>query len=192
MKVSLLKYLNQHSSLSDEELNKLVELFRTKEISKGDFWIRQDELCNDIAFLVSGILRMYYTKDDEEITIEFNFPNSFTTAFGCSTDNKSPWNYQAIVDCKLLLVDKSLHREVIINSLQSFEFYEEQLNRVYANKERKLISLLHLKAEERFEMLFKEQPEIFNLVPLKFIASNLGITPETLSRLRKKLVKDIS
>lgn len=192
MNSNLLKYLNQNSSLNNEEINKLVRLFRTKEISKDDFWIRQEESCNDIAFLASGILRVFYTDEDEEITLEFVFPNSFTTAFGCSTTNKSSWNYQAIEDCKLLLVDKSLHREIITNNMQSFEFYEKQLNRVYNDKERKLITLLHLKAEERFEKLFKEQPEIFNLVPLKYIASNLGVVPETLSRLRKKFVKEIT
>ena len=178
---NLLEYLNENSSLSDEELDKLAGQFRVKEILRGDFWIRKDEYCNDIAFLSNGILRTFYAKKDEEITIEFNFPDSFITIFGCSADNKSPCNYQALVDCKLLLVNKELHRKIIRNSLHSFDFYEKKLNRIFAHKGKKLVSLLYMKAEARFEMLFEEQPKIFNLVPLKFIASNLGIAPETLS-----------
>ena len=153
----------------------------------------RNEVCNDIAFVKSGILRVFFINDDEEITLEFVFPDSFTTAFGYNKEhNVSSWNFQAIVDCEILLIDKELHRNVITSNVNSFDFYEKQLSQAYSQKERKLLSLLNLKAEERFENLFKTQPEIFNQIPLKFIASSLGITPETLSRLRKRFVSSIS
>ena len=190
MRDNLTTYFNQNSSLSNVEIVKLVGLFRSKLISKGDFWIRQNEPCDDIAYLESGILRVFHTHEDEEITLEFILPDSFTTALRCSAEHHlSSLNYQAINDCELLLIDKDLHRNIITGNTNSFEFYEKELNNIHHKKEKRLMSLLHLNAEERFFNLFKEQPEIFNLVPLKHIASSLGITPETLSRLRKKLVK---
>ena len=190
MRDNLTTYFKQNSSLFDEEIVKLVGSFRSKLVSKGDFWIRQNEPCDDIAYLGSGILRVFHTHEDEEITLEFILPDSFTTALGCSTEHHlSSLNYQAINNCELLLIDKDLHRNIITGNANSFEFYEKELNSIHHKKEKRLMSLLHLNAEERFFNLFKEQPEIFNLVPLKHIASSLGIAPETLSRLRKNLVK---
>jgi CRP-like cAMP-binding protein len=193
MKDNLLEYLNHNSSLTHDEKRNLLELFQVKLVRKDDFWIRQNDSCTDIAFLTKGILRVFHEKEGEQITMEFVFPNSFTTAFGCSSENnKSRWNYQAISDCELLLIDKESHREFVVKNSLSFDFYEKHLTHAYSNKEMKLLSMLHIKAEERCEKLFKEQPQIFNLVPLKHIASSLGIKPETLSRLRNKHAKRIS
>ena len=193
MKDKLIEYLNRNSPLSQEEKMSMVELFQVKTISKDKFWIRQNDTCNDIAFLASGILRIFQQNDEiEEITLEFVLPGSFTTALGIKHDNKSPWNFEAMTDCELLLIDKKKHRSLVEKNAYSFDFYEKQLINAYIRKEKQLVSFLHLKAEERLEILIMEQPKIFNMVPLKHIASSLGITPETLSRLRKKLVKPIS
>ena len=69
---------------------------------------------------------------------------------------------------------------------KALSVYENQFLKAFSSLENRILSFLHLNAEQRFQKLFSEQPEIFNLVPLKHIASSLGITAETLSRLRKK------
>ncbi|NJK84694.1 MAG: hypothetical protein HC906_00605 [Bacteroidales bacterium] len=102
--------------------------------------------------------------------------------------NKVPGqlNFQAFTDCDLLIIDREKHHEKMIQCENALSLYEDQLFKAIINMESRLLSFLHLTAEQRFHKLFSEQPEIFNLVPLKHIASSLGITAETLSRLRKK------
>ncbi len=114
----------------------------------------------------------------------FIFKNSFITAlqsFAYQIPNL--WNIQALTDCSLLIIDRGNHLKLINEFKNWLEVENLQLLMAYAELETIFFSQLHLSAEQRFNKLFSERPEIFKQVPLKYIASSLGITPETLSRL---------
>jgi len=187
MKETLIKYLSDISSLPDNDKLIIVDCFQEKEISKNDFWIKQGEVSNEFAFVCDGILRVFHEFDGEEITLQFVFPRSFAASLSSLAYNMpSQWNMQALTDCKLLLIEREKHHETMFKYAKALSVYENQFLKAFVNMESRLLSFLHLSAEQRFQKLFYEQPEIFNLVPLKHIASSLGITAETLSRLRKK------
>lgn len=193
MKQILTDYLSTHTQLSKEQIQEFSSQYKVLTIPKNKYWIQQDETNNDIAFLVKGIFRVIYEHKDGEITLDFIYPNSFATAvLEHTTSHKSPWSFQALEECKLLVIDKTDHFSFLKKNTDLIAFYEKQLYKSYKQKESRLLSLLQLNAEERYLKLFSEHPKIFNLIPLKHIASSLGMTPETLSRIRNKTVQSKS
>ena len=193
MNEQLFKYLENNSKLTQEEIEHICSTFQEKGIKKNEFWIKQDKYNNDLVFMCTGILRVFHEYEGDEITIQFILPNSFAIPLSSFVNNsKSLLNYQAVTDCGFLLVDKDVHHKVMFKYAKAFDLSNNYYLKAYADLESKFLSLLHLNAEQRFQKLFSEQPQIFNLVPLKHIASTLGITAETLSRLRKKTNKLIS
>lgn len=188
MKEQLYTYLGSKSKLTHEEKEQICALYREKSIKKNELWIKQEKRNNDIAFVCSGILRVFHEYDGDEVTIQFVTPNSFAIPFSSfQNESKSLLNYQALSDCELLVVDKDVHHKTMFKHAEAFDLTSNYYLNAYRILESKLLSFLHLDAEQRFQQLFSEQPQIFNLVPLKHIASSLGMAPETLSRLRKKL-----
>ena len=127
MKMILHKFLADNSFLSNNEIKEIVNSFREKLYNRNDYWIRQDEKNTDIAFICSGILRVFNIKDGEEITLQFIFPNSFASSFFSGKNNKpSPWNFQALTDCVLLLLNIEEHHKLMFkyeNSLFSISEY---------------------------------------------------------------------
>ena len=187
MKERLLKYLSDFSTLPDNDKLILVDSFQEKELSKNDFLIKQGDISKDFSFVCEGILRIYREVDGEEITLQFVFPMSFAASLSSLAFNMpSQWNMRAITKSKLLCIDRDIHHEIMSKYANALNTYESQILKAFSNLENRLLSFLHLNAEQRFQKLFSEQPQIFNIVPLKYIASSLGITAETLSRLRKK------
>lgn len=187
MKEVLLKYLSNHSSLTKEEKKSILDSFTEKSISKNDFWIRQNETCQDVAFVCEGILRVFHEVNADEITLQFVFPESFAASLSSLAYNRpGSFSYQALTDCELLIIRKDSFHDIMFRYAKKFNVQDNHFLKSYTDLESRLLSQLHLSAEERFNQLFSGHPEIFNLVPLKHIATSLGMTPETLSRLRKK------
>jgi CRP-like cAMP-binding protein len=193
MKENFDKYLKENSKLTPTERETILDSFQHLAINKNDYWIRNGEICKYLAFIQNGILRMFNEIDGEEITFEFVFKNSFSTSLTSFVyQQPSSWGIQALTDCDLLIIDRENHFELINRFKNWLEIDNIQLLLAYTNLESRMLKQIQKNAEERFIELFLKQPEIFNIVPLKYIASFLGITPETLSRLRKKTSRIIS
>jgi CRP/FNR family transcriptional regulator, anaerobic regulatory protein len=190
MKDILNKYLIENSHLTTLERDGVLNYFSGYSIKKNDFWIEKGEICKHLAFVNNGILRIINEIDEIESTVQLVYKNSFITSLtSFAYQIPSIWSIQALTDCDLLLIDRESHFKLINEYKNWLEIDNIQLLLAYTDLENRLFSQFHLSAEQRFNKLFSERPEIFNLVPLKYIASSLGITPETLSRLRKRHLK---
>jgi CRP/FNR family transcriptional regulator, anaerobic regulatory protein len=190
MKDVLNNYLISNSHLSSQERDEILKCFSEFRIKKYDFWIKKGEVCKHLAFVNTGILRIINETDEIESTVQLVYSGSFITSLtSFAYQVPSIWSIQALTDCELLLIDRDNHFRLVGDYKNWLEVDNVQLLLAYTDLENRLFSQHHLSAEQRFNKLFSERPEIFNQIPLKYIASSLGITPETLSRLRKKHLK---
>ncbi len=187
MKNSLHKYLTEQSHLTQDEIEIILNSFKVVELKQNEFWIKRGEICKQLAFIDKGILRIINEIKEVESTVQLIFENSFTTSLtSFAYQTKSEWGIQALTDCRLFVIDRDVHLKLVYEYKNWLEVDNVLLLLAYTDLENRLFAQHNLSAEQRFNKLFSEKPEIFNQIPLKYIASVLCITPETLSRLRKK------
>ena len=105
-KKSIVDYLKQYNLFTDSEINEFISLATISTIKKGDFFIKQDEICTTLSFVNFGIFRsFYYSNNDEEITYCFTFPNTLLVAYSSFiTQNKSEENLQALTDSEIISI----------------------------------------------------------------------------------------
>ncbi|GAA5522735.1 Crp/Fnr family transcriptional regulator [Aliifodinibius salicampi] len=183
-------FLKSLNILTEKEIEQLHNFSTARTLDKGEYFIRENSVCNEIAFINEGILRSYYTNEDaEEITYCITFQNNFMTAYSSLITGKpTPENIQAITDTELLvfqkrdLVDQLTHGSPNWIKLQK-HFAEQE----YLNLEKRVFSYQKKDAKQRYIDLMETHPRYIQQIPLQYLASYLGITPRHLSRIRQKV-----
>lgn len=184
-----------------EDLLKSVNIFTEDEIAEAskdlkpltakqnDYLIEAGEICDWVAFVVSGVLRNYYiSSKTEEVTYCLTFPNKFVTAYSSFiTGQKTFENIHAITDAELLIIPKKQYLERINSNRNWLLFSKIFAEQTYLQMENRLLILQMESAEKRYEDLLKNYPDYLQEVPLKYLASYLGISQRHLSRLRKNI-----
>lgn len=175
-------------SIDKKSLENVLSMFETVEVKKGEYFLHSGTVCRKMAFIEIGYLRMYDIADGKEITFWIGSSGKFITSLSSFVfQTTGLWNIQAITDCKLYVISREKHFKLCELEPKWLEFDNLLLAHSFALLEKSMFAQLHTTANERFEALLKEEPELFQHVPLQYIASMIGITPESLSRLRKNL-----
>ena len=175
-------------SISPQDLVKVTSNFEARSLGKNELLLESGQLCREMAFVSSGYLRIFNYADGKEITLWIGGNGSFLTSlssFVFQTPNH--WNIQAITDSEILVIQKEDFDRLLKEVPAWLEFDNILLSRAFALLEGRMFEQLHTTSKQRFEALLAENPAIFNHVPLQYIASMIGVTPETLSRLRKSM-----
>lgn len=173
-------------AIEKKSIEAILSAFEPVELKKGEFFLKSGKICRKMAFIDTGYLRMYDIVDGKEITLWIGSDSRFITSlssFIFQTSNH--WNIQAITDCKLYVINRENHFKLNKAEPKWLEFDNLLLANSFALLEKSMFSQLHTTAKQRYDNLLKEEPQLFKYVPLQYIASMLGITPESLSRLRK-------
>lgn len=141
-----------------------------------------------LSFIASGVVRYYYENLENDITFGFSFPNSFASAYD-SFIQQSPSSYaiQAITPVTVWSISYCNLQEVYQQTVIGNTIGRLAGEMLFLNKIKREKSLLILTAEERYLELFTERPELIKHIPLKYIASYIGVTPQALSRIRKRI-----
>ncbi len=167
-------------------LDNILAKFKSLHLAKGEYFVKEGKVCRQMAFIELGYMRMYDIVDGKEITLWIGSAGSFITSLSSFVfETVNNWNIQAISDCKLYVINRSDHFMLNKTEVRWLEFDNLLLANSYALLERRMFSQLHTTAKERFLSLMEDEPNLFNNVPLQYIASMIGIAPESLSRLRK-------
>lgn len=170
-----------------DDLKTIVSLFKLKTIKKGEFLLKTGKHCDNLSFVQSGLLRMFISTDEKEITQWISTKGYFSTDLSSFIfDTVSRLSIQALTDSEVYSITKADYQ--IIGELvpKWHELEKLFLVRCFVTLEERVFSHLSMTAEERYDYFFENNRELFNQVPLQFIASMLGMTPETFSRIRKK------
>jgi CRP-like cAMP-binding protein len=185
------KFIRQITPISDTEFEQTVIFFTEQILKKGEFFIKQDKVCRQIAFINKGTLRTFYINDKgEETTSCFCTENSLTTSYkSFILQQPSNLSIQALEDTELLVIDYE-H----LQKLYSTSIVWQNIGRAVAEKEyivmEQYASVLNNEtAKEKYLRLLKEQPNVLQKANLEDIASYLGITRRTLSRIRQEISK---
>ncbi len=184
------QYLSQFKSFSPEESRILRETSQLQFLNKGDYLLHQGDICRKIAFIYEGILRVCYFDGENEFTGYFLKEAQFATHLESFHERvPSDKSIQAVTDCTLLVLTRP--------QMQKLEQLIPQWKWLVAKVSEKLLSeklynrspLVNQDARTRYENFLKEQGDIALRVPLTYIASYLGITVQSLSRLRRQLAE---
>jgi CRP-like cAMP-binding protein len=184
----LVRFIMQAMPLASNIANDIAVNFEPAAYQKNDFLLKQGQISREYLFLEEGFLRVF-THDTEGDEVTTNLYGSNAIVFDAASYIKrvaTKENVQALSDCTGWVVKHETF-EVLFHSHQPFrEFARNNLvNNFIALKERTL-GMINLTAEQRYEHLLEMRPEIFQHVPLKYIASYLGVTDTSLSRIRKE------
>jgi CRP-like cAMP-binding protein len=174
--------------ISDEDLEKSFEYSSLRYYKKGDLLLKAGEYCRFIAFLNSGLVTTTIIADGKEIACNFIYEGCFFTyTEGISLDIPSHKNFIALEDCEVMMISKEKLPGIFalnpkFETLFSQLLAEELRNVLLTEQESKTLPL-----ETRYLNFLNTIPDAFNRIPLKYIAGYLGIEPQSLSRLRKRL-----
>lgn len=184
----LKKHITDTFGFSETEFENIQDLFKPLVIEKGDYFLKQGQYSRRLGFVETGILREFLYVNDKEVTKWFSTSGYFAVDLSSFMHNqKSNVSYQALADTKLLIITKKDY-DKIGDTVPAWDKLEKMfLTKCFSVLESRVISHLSMNAEERYKQLFNFQPMLFNQVPLNYIASMLGMSPETLSRVRNKL-----
>lgn len=175
------------NKLDAESLSILSSISIEKEYKKGDFLLREGDVCKKSCFIEKGIARKYYLNDGKEITTELYFDNDVAVSFD-SYCMQQPSNefIQALTDISISQTDFIAFQEAKL-SFPKLAALDLMMTEYYAMwLENRLFQFHTMDATARYNKLVKDQPHIVQYIPLTFIASYLGISLETLSRIRAK------
>lgn len=159
------------------------------EVKKKRHLLHAEEKSDYIYFIVSGAARVYYlNKEGNEITSWLLFENELLiTVYGFFTGRPSFEYLQAIEDCTLIALRRDL-LDKLYQQFIEFNFIGRKLTEhYYIRNEEQANALRMLSAKQRYQKLLADTPKLINRVPLGYIASYLGISQETLSRIRKQI-----
>jgi CRP/FNR family transcriptional regulator, anaerobic regulatory protein len=169
------------------ELHAISSLFRRSTIRKGEYLLRSGQQCHYLGFVESGILRVFASTAEKDVTQWISTQGYFVTDLA-SFVFRSParWNIQALADSEIYAINREEYQKIGATVTGWHELEKLFIARCFTMLEDRIFSHLSLSAEERYQRFFEAQPELFLQVPLQYIASMLGMTPETFSRIRKK------
>jgi CRP/FNR family transcriptional regulator, anaerobic regulatory protein len=184
----LRSYIERQGHFTEEEYAFIETLFSPKSFKKGEFLLREGEIAKYGAFVVKGCLRSY-TVDNKgkEHVLQFA-PEDWWTGNLDSARNGVPSTYftDAIEETDVLLQDYDSFRKMLEIPAISSSFHMG-IQKSAVAKDQRIIASLSASAEERYIGFLKKYPSIAQRVPQHMLASYLGVSPETLSRIRKKM-----
>jgi len=186
--ILLSQYLKEQFQLSKSELEKISIGFERRHLKKNQFFLRAGNRCKEIAFIHQGVMRNYYI--DQEGNQVINYMTSdgdFNTVYSSFIDRRiCDENIKTVTDCELSVIDYKTFFKLKEESELFVKIVDKLVAAGLACKEMRLRSYLYEDAQQRYENLLQNQPKIVQYSPLHYVASYIGVSRETLSRIRNK------
>lgn len=175
------------SAALDAELHRIT---KTVEVERNNCFIRQGDRCDNLYFVEKGLLRGYYYSDDKEITAWFSKEGEFATSFYSFVTQKPTVEFvEALEDTELVQLPYYALQKLYRDFPETERLGRLLTEAYYMQLESRLLAMQFTSAKERYDTLLDTNPSLVNRAPLGSIASYLGMTQETLSRIRAGAIK---
>jgi len=178
--------------LSEAEFDMLISHFWLEYVPKGFFYLKEGQVCIQIGYLYKGCIRSFTidSKGGEHI-LHFAFEDWFIGDLeSLYTGNPSAVNIQALEDCELLCITKADMDKLEVLLPKFKQWHLDKQRRSHHASIKRLAEVKSLTPEERYINLLEKHPQTIQRVPLQYIASYLDIEPQSLSRLRKRILEN--
>ena len=180
-------FTSYFAALTDQEFKDLEALFRPMTVKKMDHVLASGTYVKDLYFFNKGTFRVYQLKDGEEFTTKFLFgPTIFAELFSIRKLTPSFFNIQALTDCDCYKANFREIEKLMDTSRNISRLFIKLYEHIYMKGKKREISFILDSQTTRYNNLTAENPQIIDQIPLQYIASFIGVKPETLSRIRKK------
>jgi CRP-like cAMP-binding protein len=184
--------------IESPEFDELYSLLKFKEIKKNDFVLKENDTCKFIGLLEEGAMRTFYVNEKgEEVSFLFHFNQQiedivFTDYESFLLGTNSKLNIQALENSKVCFINSDDWDNLCNKNVFWQYFSKKMTEKVYLSAKKRVEDLLYYSPENRYLKLLEENPLIFQMIPQKYIASYLGITPQSLSRIRNRIITKLT
>lgn len=184
------KHIEAISKISDEDWHYFSSRLVERNFEKKTVFLKLGEVENYISFIKKGVVRLYLPKEfvEKEVTFGFSFKNQFISAYDSFLTRKpSLYELETLSETNIFSISYSDLQDVYAKTQFGNLIGRLTAERLFLLKSKREQSLLNESAEERYLKLFKERRELINIIPLKYVSSYIGVTPQALSRIRKRI-----
>ncbi|MGG0717490.1 Crp/Fnr family transcriptional regulator [Robertmurraya massiliosenegalensis] len=182
-------FMDKNSSFSAEEMEAIIKELVIESYEKNTILLKQGEISTKCYFVLKGCVRQYFNDEDgKEVTVNF-FTEEQAVVLFKSYKNKVPSEYFLACSEESMLVvgtlesEETMYRQFPVLEKLTRDMVEENFGKEQDERARSIAAA----PEERYQLLLKQRPELINRVPQHQLASYLGITPESLSRIKKRI-----
>ncbi|WP_432664741.1 Crp/Fnr family transcriptional regulator [Wukongibacter baidiensis] len=188
-KNSMMMGLNKIHTVTRNMIDEFYSLTTYKKVKKGDHFLRAGEIPDSLAYNISGLFRLYYVdRDGNDFTKGFSVPGIFTMSYSAMVENReSFYSIEALKDSEILILKYKALLDLADRDIRWYAFLFKYVEKMYMMKELREKSFLLDDATKRYKDFVKKYPSLVKEIKKYHIASFLRITPETLSRIKKKI-----
>lgn len=186
---ALINYLLQFGNLNKQQIDLIKSKGVFNETKKDTYYHEAGKIAREVIFLTEGIMRVsYYNNRGEDITKYFIEANTFVADINSYNQNLPSTEYiQAITDCRYIVFPKTVMEELSMTIVGWDAIIAKITAKALVEKMKKISPMMTEDASERYLQFLNQSPDLINKIPLSYLASYLGITQSSLSRIRKKL-----
>jgi len=190
MENEIVKLISRYLSLTAEEAAAFAECIPIKSFKKSDVLLREGQISRDSYFVIEGCVRKYYIVEGEERTTEFYVEDESVASLQ-SYKNKTPANhyFECAEDCRLAVLNYNKEQELFKRVPKYEALCRMSIESDFGEQQETLAKFIMSSPEERYKHLLETRPDLLQRIPQYHLASYLGVKPESLSRIRKRLTK---
>lgn len=187
---TLIKQIDERCKLTEQDKTLLSRTLRTLHFPKGSTVIGEGKIDDSLYFITKGVWRASVGHDGEDLTLWFAVPGEIIfSSWGYLRGQPSRYNITSSSDSTVIEMKKSTIRQLASTSPPFMNWLHELYVDLIVSTDDHLVNLSSPKAESRYLAFMKKMPELFNSIPLKEVAGYIGVTPQSLSRIRAGLKK---